>query len=98
MGATEGDYMIPDKLNICGVNYNVIWRSDKDMHNNIGETRYNDCEIWLNDKYRHIEERITQVFLHECVHAVSEELNLNLTEDQVNNLAVGLHPVIHTIV
>jgi hypothetical protein len=89
---------IPESINICGITYRVIWRSDKDMHNNIGETRYNESEIWLNEKYQKYDERMAQVFLHECTHAVSEELNLNLTEDQVNNLAVGLNPIIHRII
>jgi uncharacterized protein YpuA (DUF1002 family) len=64
----------------------------------MGESKYNECEIWLNEDYKEVKERLSQVFLHEVVHAVSNELNINLTEDQVNNLAVGLNPIIHKIV
>jgi hypothetical protein len=89
---------IPATLDICGVGYKIVWKPDTAMHNSIGETRYNECEIWLNEKYKEHKDRMAQVFLHEIIHATAEELNIGISEDQVNNLAVGLNPIIHRII
>ena len=86
--------MIPVKIVICGVEYKVVWKPNEEMKREIGKCKYNIAEIWLNEKYKNTKDRAYQVFLHEVIHAVSFELNLDLKEDYVNNLAVGLYPIV----
>ncbi len=86
--------MKKNTIDILGVPYTVHWKTEQEMPDTIGEAKYNHHEIWLNEEYKSDLERINQVLLHEIIHCISCELNLNLKENQVNNLAVGLFPLI----
>ena len=84
-------------ITILGIPYKLLWKTKDEMKKNIGIAHYNHHEIWLDSEYKSDKERINQVLLHEIIHCISSELNLNLSEDQVNNLAVGLYPLIKKI-
>lgn len=80
---------VPKKIKILGQDYNVIEKEDAKMEGIMGLCLSDDCEIHLRKSMP--EDKKGEVFLHEVVHAIAETLNLKLTENQVNNLGVGLY-------
>lgn len=45
-------------------------------------------EIYLKESLK--DTRLMETFLHECIHAISDEYDLSLTEVQVNTLGISL--------
>lgn len=77
-----------DNIKIFGVNYQIVVKDDMDMPNVIGLCHSDKQQIWLRES--NTEETNTNVLLHECLHAISDALDLELSERQVNVLATAL--------
>lgn len=69
------------------VNYEILRGKN---HNGLNNSDYNKMEISADLPTSKQEE----VLLHEVFHNISDNLNLNLEEDTVQRLAVGLHTII----
>jgi len=78
------------KLKICGfdfiINYKEIIAQDGDSCLGCCKSDSNVLEIKLGI----IPQRENEVILHEAIHAISDIMNLELTEMQVNTLGVML--------
>jgi hypothetical protein len=69
------------KLKICGLTYNVLYKTAEEMQGTIGLARFNDQEIWIGN---HFSEQTKKIALwHEVLHILSDAYNLKLTEEQV---------------
>lgn len=73
--------------------FSQIWQiragSPKELDNNNGLCYSDSCEILLNPQQS--AQSMKQTLLHELIHAVETKLNLDLTENQVDTLAIGLN-------
>lgn len=80
---------IPKEVNICGQTFKIIYKKNlqQDGQDLLGLCDVNSCAIYL--KTGLTEQKKKEVFLHECIHAIAENLNLNLNENKVNLL--GIH-------
>lgn len=75
---------IPKKVLICGQDFEVVRQKDLvDM----GICMVEECTIKLRKGLN--KEKRKEVFLHECLHAIDENTNMELGEDKVNTL--GIH-------
>lgn len=75
-------------VKICGVDYQIVTKNSLDMPDALGQC-HSDCQqIWILDS--NTEETNTNVLLHECLHAISDALDLELSERQVTVLATAL--------
>lgn len=75
---------IPNSVKILGQAYRVIWKKNlRDM----GLTDVNKNVIYLRSGM--VPDKAGEVFCHEVTHAITEMLNQGMSEDQVNNTAVG---------
>lgn len=78
--------------------FSQVWQiragSPKELDNNNGLCYSDSCEILLNPNQA-IQE-MKQTLLHELVHAIETKLNLDLTENQVDTLALGLNHMFTT--
>ena len=81
------------KLKILGQEYSVYLLPNKKMKGKLGECNVNDREILIRETLKG--DKFREVFLHEIIHAIAEMLNLDMTENQVNNVAVGLTALIN---
>ena len=85
---------IPKQVRICGQMFDVIQVIDvstgegKKKEKLLGICDTNNTRILL--KKGMSSEKKKEVFLHECVHGIVENLDLKLEEEQVNLLGVGL--------
>jgi hypothetical protein len=86
---------IPKRVRICGMTFDVIYKKDLTDEKGqalLGLCDVNECKIWL--KKGLVPEKRKEVFLHECLHGILDNLNVKLgntekeNEDKVN--AVGL--------
>ena len=78
--------MRPASLKILGKKWSVDYKSmDQDE---IGECDLERQAITIKDGLK--TEQETSTLLHECIHAISDSLGLNLTEKQVQGLETGL--------
>ena len=78
--------MRPAKLKILGKKWSVDYKSmEKDE---LGECDLENQSITIKDGLK--TEQETSTLLHECIHASSDSLGLNLTEKQVQGLETGL--------
>lgn len=75
-------------VKICGVDYKIVTKNSMDMPDALGLCHSDQQQIWLLDS--NTDETNTNVLLHECLHAISDALDLELTERQVNVLATAL--------
>jgi Zn-dependent peptidase ImmA (M78 family) len=77
-----------DKARICGVDYKIVTQPFAKMPEDLGLCHSDTQEIWLNE----INTRETNIntLLHECLHAISNAYDIELTERQVNVGATAL--------
>ena len=80
--------MIPSSLKIIGKEYTVQQVSAEEFPNSYGETYTADSLIKIRTGQHLYDEADT--LLHECIHALDERFQLNLTERQVYCTTVGL--------
>jgi hypothetical protein len=81
---------IPKKIKICGQEFTVQYEDNlKDKGQALlGCCKVDGCTIYL--KKRMHKNKKKEVFLHECVHAIDENLDLRLGEKKVNILAINI--------
>ena len=82
---------IPSQVIILGQPFDIIMKPQAEMEDELGCCQVTYNTIFLRQDMK--DEKMGEVLLHEIIHAVGENLNLDLTENQVNNLAVGLYPI-----
>jgi len=82
-------------IHILGQKYVILNTKEGSMPEKraLGVCSSNDNSIYLKDDLSG--DKRDEVLLHEIIHAISDMIELKLTEVQVNNLAVGLLPFIN---
>jgi len=83
--------MKPDKINILGVEYKVVYYakpSDVDLRGR--ESRWGECDFWMRtirvfDNGSRPEEDIWHTLIHESLHAIGEALHLKILTDDANH-------------
>jgi len=75
-------------LKICGLNYEVLYKSSDEMQGNIGLARFNDQEIWIGNSFSEQTQKIA--LWHETLHILSDAYNLKMNEEQVKFLTHAL--------
>lgn len=72
--------------------FNEIWTiragTDKELDNNNGLCYADSQEVLLNPQQT--EQQLRHVLLHELVHAIESKLNLELSEQQTDGMALGI--------
>jgi len=69
------------KLKICGITYEVLYKTPEEMQGNIGLALFNSQEIWINDTFTVQTKKIA--LWHEVLHILDHAYNLKMTEEQV---------------
>lgn len=91
-----GEMMIPAKVNVCGIEYDVIEKDFVEINHNRnyqGACSYSDGTIEVLKELQ--ETRKEQVFCHELVHAMFNEAGFDeQDEDTVNRLGIVLYQVL----
>ena len=76
------------KLKICGIDYEVLYKTSEEMQGTIGLARFNDQEIWIVNNFTEQTKKIA--LWHETLHILSDSYNLKMTEEQVKFLTHSL--------
>jgi len=76
------------KLKICGINYEVLYKTPEEMQGTIGLARFNDQEIWIGNNFSEQTKKIA--LWHETLHILSDAYNLKMDEEQVKFLTHAL--------
>lgn len=76
-------------IKVGGSDYKILVVPDNATHSYWGKISYTDRTIVLVDKWPN-EKQFRNTFLHEIVHAISDERSLGLSEKQVTQLTNGL--------
>jgi hypothetical protein len=82
---------IPKKVWICGQLFSIVYKKELKGRKEeplLGQCDTNKCTIYLEKGMS--DEKKKEVFIHECCHGICENLNLNLTESQINSFALFL--------
>lgn len=74
---------------ILGKQYRVDYVKSNDISGMFGSAKRSDALIRINSEIS--QEQQEETLLHEVIHIVDEELKLDMTEDQIHRLAVGLY-------
>ena len=69
------------KLKICGITYEVLYKTPEEMQGNIGLALFNSQEIWINETFTEQTKKIA--LWHEVLHILDHAYNLKMTEEQV---------------
>ena len=81
---------VPKKIRICGQDFKVI--QEKDLQRNdeklLGLCIVDECTIYLKKNLSR--EKKAEVFFHECIHAIDENLCLKIGESRVNHLCLHI--------
>jgi uncharacterized protein YfaQ (DUF2300 family) len=75
-------------LKICGLNYEVLYKTSEEMQGNIGLAKFNDQQIWIGDSFTVQTQKIA--LWHETLHILSDAYNLKMNEEQVKFLTHAL--------
>lgn len=79
---------IPSKVTIGDYTYEVLFIDEFKSPSTLGETRLEDKQIVL--KNGQTPKELVKTYLHECLHAVSEEFDVGLTEQQILKMEEAL--------
>lgn len=69
------------KLKICGITYEVLYKTPEEIQGNIGLALFNSQEIWINETFSEQTKKIA--LWHEVLHILDHAYNLKMTEEQV---------------
>jgi uncharacterized protein YfaQ (DUF2300 family) len=75
-------------MKICGINYEILYKTPDEMQGNIGLARFNDQEIWIGNQFTEQTKKIA--LCHETLHILSDAYNLKLNEEQIKFLTHAL--------
>jgi len=76
----ESEIMI-SSIRICGINYQIVYKSNEEMNGLIGYANFNAQEIGINTEHSIQTQKIA--LLHEIIHILSDVYNLKMEEDDV---------------
>ena len=76
------------KIKICGIDYEVCYRTNEEMSGHLGLADFNGQKISINSNHTKQTQEIA--LIHEILHIVSDSYGLNLSEHQVKILTHGL--------
>jgi hypothetical protein len=79
---------IPTHIKIKQSEYEIVWVEDFKDGKTLGETRFNTKQIVL--KTNETDNETFHTYVHEVLHAVSDEYDIGLTEKQVRKLEKSL--------
>lgn len=79
---------IPKNFELFSDIWTIRAGTDKELDNNLGLCYADTQEVLLCPQQT--EQQMKHVLLHELVHAVETKLNLELTENQVDGIALGI--------
>jgi hypothetical protein len=79
---------IPEKFKLFGQNWTIRQATELEVDGDLGLCVVDDNLILYDGKQT--EQSRQHTILHEVVHAVEQKLHLNLTEQQVDLIALGL--------
>lgn len=75
---------IPSRVQVGNNHYEILYTDGFSNENTLGETRLEDKQIILRRDLNSKE--LVKTYLHECLHAISEEFEVGLSEQQILNL------------
>lgn len=82
----------PQSIQVLGKTYAVEFVDKVDDKDSMGEHELSTQKIKIkNDQHA---ESAKETLLHEAIHAIDEQLDLGIREQQVHRLAVGLFQVL----
>lgn len=93
---------IHDSINILGYQFQIKWGTNEEIQEFLGVRNDNDYGgainyyqqiILLNKESEQSDESRLETIIHECVHGVSHLMGLDLEEEVVEKLGVGLMTV-----
>jgi len=76
-------------MTILGKKYTISYVKSNDINGSFGAAKRSDALIRINSEVS--QEQQEETLLHEVMHIVDEELLLDLKEDQIHRLAVGVY-------
>ena len=79
---------IPKNFELFSDIWTIRAGSDKELDNNNGLCYADSQEVLLNPQQT--EQQMRHVLLHELIHAIETKLNLALTEEQTDGIALGI--------
>lgn len=79
---------IPKNFELFSETWTIRVGTDKELDNNNGLCYADSQEVLLNPLQT--PQQLKHVLLHELVHAVEQKLNLELTEQQTDGIALGI--------
>jgi hypothetical protein len=79
---------IPKNFELFSDIWTIRAGTDKELDNNLGLCYADSQEVLLSPSQT--EQQMRHVLLHELVHAIEQKLNLELTENQTDGIALGL--------
>lgn len=77
-----------ESVKICGVNYKIVSKTMIEMPEELGLAHADIQEIWLNKT--NTRETNVNTLLHECIHMIDHQYDLDMSERQVTVLATAL--------
>lgn len=87
------NFEIPPSIRVTkNATYEVLYVDEFPNEKVLGECRYDNRQIVL--KKGHTPLQTFSTFIHECIHAISFENDLNFTENQVLGLEEGIMRVL----
>lgn len=75
-------------VKICGVDHQIVFKTAKEMPDELGLCHSDIQEIWLADS--NTPETMINTLLHECIHTIDHTYNLDMSERQVDVMATAL--------
>ena len=82
----------PRTVRVIGKTFAIEYVEAVDDEGNSGEHRRDDQLIKI--KLKQHPETLRETLLHEVIHAIDEQLDLGMKEQQVHRLAIGLFQVL----
>lgn len=79
---------VPNKFKLFGQIWTIRIGTDLEMSDDLGLCVSDDMLILLNTAQT--EQNLKHTIAHEVIHAIEQKLHLNLTEQQVDLIALGL--------
>ena len=68
-------------MKICGITYEVLYKTQEEMQGQIGLANFNTQEIWIGTSFSEQTKKIA--LWHEVLHILDHAYNLKMTEEQV---------------
>ena len=80
--------MIPNKFKLFNQTWTIRTAQQGELPDDLGQCRPDQLEVVLN--HNQSEESIRHTLLHELIHCIEMKLHLEMTERQVDVLALGM--------